>query len=60
MDPRVQNEVIRAWGTITTENLDEMTNFREYQTEFLKLFGFGLEEVNYDEDVDLVDPFKSY
>ena len=44
----------------TTENLDEMTNFREYQTEFLKLFGFGLEEVNYDEDVDLVDPFKSY
>ncbi len=60
MDPRVQNEVIRAWGTITTENLDEMTNFREYQSEFLKLFGFGLEEVNYDEDVDLVDPFKSY
>ena len=60
MDSRVQDEVIRAWGTITTENLDEMTNFREYQTEFLKLFGFGLEEVNYDEDVDLVDPFKSY
>jgi enoyl-[acyl-carrier protein] reductase/trans-2-enoyl-CoA reductase (NAD+) len=36
-----------------------MTNFKEYQNEFLKLFGFGIEGVNYDEDIDLVDPFTS-
>jgi enoyl-[acyl-carrier protein] reductase/trans-2-enoyl-CoA reductase (NAD+) len=59
MDQDVQNEVMKAWATITTENLNQTTNFKEYQNEFLKLFGFGIEGVNYDEDIDLVDPFTS-
>jgi len=59
MDPKVQEEVINAWSSINTENLNELTNFKEYQCEFLKLFGFGLDGVNYDEDVDLVNPFTS-
>ena len=59
MDPKVQEEVINAWSSINTENLHELTNFKEYQSEFLKLFGFGLDGVNYDEDVDLVNPFTS-
>jgi len=50
---------MKAWATITTENLNQTTNFKEYQSEFLKLFGFGIEGVNYDEDIDLVDPFTS-
>ena len=50
MDPKVQEEVINAWSLINTENLNELTNFKEYQSEFLKLFGFGLDGVNYDED----------
>ena len=40
MDPIIQQKVIQAWGGITTENLFETTNFKEYQEEFLKLFGF--------------------
>jgi enoyl-[acyl-carrier protein] reductase/trans-2-enoyl-CoA reductase (NAD+) len=59
MDPKVQEEVINAWSSINTENLNELTNFKEYQSEFLKLFGFGLDGVKYDEDVDLVNPFTS-
>jgi len=59
MDPKVQEEVINAWSSINTENLNELTNFKEYQSEFLKLFGFGLDGVNYDEDIDLVNPFTS-
>ena len=59
MDRKVQEEVINAWSSINTENLNELTNFKEYQSEFLKLFGFGLDGVNYDEDVDLVNPFTS-
>ena len=59
MDPKVQEEVINAWSSINTENLNELTNFKEYQSEFLKLFGFGLDGVNYAEDVDLVNPFIS-
>ena len=34
-----------------------MTNFEEYQNEFLHLFGFGFDNVDYEEDVDLVSPF---
>ena len=41
MDPNIQQKVIQAWGSITTENLFETTNFKEYQEEFLKLFGFS-------------------
>jgi len=57
MDPVIQKEVIRAWGSITTENLLETTNFKEYQEEFLKLFGFGFDEVDYTKEVDLINPF---
>ena len=59
MDPEIQKEVIEAWGKITSENLLETTNFEEYQEEFLKLFGFGFDGVNYEKDLDLVNPFGS-
>jgi enoyl-[acyl-carrier protein] reductase/trans-2-enoyl-CoA reductase (NAD+) len=31
-----------------------LTDFQGYKDEFLKLFGFGFAEVNYDEDVSSV------
>jgi enoyl-[acyl-carrier protein] reductase/trans-2-enoyl-CoA reductase (NAD+) len=34
-----------------------MTNFEEYQQEFLRLFGFGIDGVDYDLDVDPVNPY---
>jgi enoyl-[acyl-carrier protein] reductase/trans-2-enoyl-CoA reductase (NAD+) len=52
MSPEVQAEVARLWPTITTENLSALTDFDCYQSEFLKLFGFGLPGVNYDADTD--------
>ena len=60
MDPIIQEKVIKAWGNITTENLFETTNFKEYQEEFLKLFGFGFSDVDYAKEVDLVNPFNPY
>jgi enoyl-[acyl-carrier protein] reductase/trans-2-enoyl-CoA reductase (NAD+) len=59
MDPLIQGEIIKSWGDITTENLRQKTNFDEYQKEFLKLFGFGIEGVDYDEEVDLISPFTT-
>ena len=59
MDPQIQKEVIEAWGKITSENLLETTNFQQYQEEFLKLFGFGFDGVDYEKDLDLVHPFGS-
>ena len=57
MSNEVQCEIINQWSKITSENLNSMTNFEEYQNEFLHLFGFGFDNVDYEEDVDLVSPF---
>ena len=57
MSNDVQSEIINQWNKITSENLLTMTNFEEYQNEFLKLFGFGFDNINYNEDVDLIAPF---
>jgi enoyl-[acyl-carrier protein] reductase/trans-2-enoyl-CoA reductase (NAD+) len=53
----VQAEVDRTWPRITTENLSELTDFKGYQEEFLRLFGFGIPGVDYEADVDPVVPF---
>lgn len=49
--PEVQAVVAETWAKITTENLAELTDFAGYKQEFLTLFGFGLEGVDYQADV---------
>jgi enoyl-[acyl-carrier protein] reductase/trans-2-enoyl-CoA reductase (NAD+) len=48
----VQQAVAELWPKVTSENLEEVTDFAGYQSDFLKLFGFGLPDVDYDADVD--------
>jgi enoyl-[acyl-carrier protein] reductase/trans-2-enoyl-CoA reductase (NAD+) len=55
----VQDSVANAWKKITTKNLHELADMAGYKHEFLKLFGFGVPGVNYDEDVDVAGPFNS-
>jgi enoyl-[acyl-carrier protein] reductase/trans-2-enoyl-CoA reductase (NAD+) len=54
----VQAQVDRVWPSITTENLCDLTDFDGYRAEFLKLFGFGLDGVDYDADVNPVVEFQ--
>ena len=49
--PEVQAVVADAWAKISTENLAELTDFAGYKEEFLTLFGFGLDGVDYQADV---------
>ena len=53
MDPDVQQKVADIWPQVTTENLKELTDFDIYQKEFLELFGFGIEGIDYNEDVNV-------
>ena len=53
MDPKVQQKVADIWPQVTTENLKELTDFNIYQKEFLELFGFGIEGIDYNEDVNV-------
>ncbi|HEY8385466.1 MAG TPA: enoyl-ACP reductase FabV [Porticoccaceae bacterium] len=54
--PEIQGAVDDAWSRVTTENLYELTDFVGYKKEFLRLFGFEVEGVDYEADVDPVVP----
>ena len=54
MRPEIQAAVEKAWNQVTTENLRQISDFDGYQSEFLKLFGFGLTGVDYDAETDPV------
>jgi enoyl-[acyl-carrier protein] reductase/trans-2-enoyl-CoA reductase (NAD+) len=48
----VQTEVKRRWPQVTTENLGDLADFEGFRADFLKIFGFGFEGVDYDAEVD--------
>ena len=48
----VQDEVKRRWALATTQTLPELGDLPGYKREFLRLFGFGLDGVDYELDVD--------
>jgi enoyl-[acyl-carrier protein] reductase/trans-2-enoyl-CoA reductase (NAD+) len=52
MAPAVQQLVDKRWTEVNTDNLREIADFDGYQAGFLKLFGFGLNGVDYTADVD--------
>lgn len=57
MADQVQQKIMELWPKVETSNLMDITNFKEYQQEFLRLFGFGIDGVDYEQDVDPVNPF---
>lgn len=48
----VQDEVKRRWPIVTTENLDELGDLQGFREDFLRIFGFGIDGVDYDAEVD--------
>jgi enoyl-[acyl-carrier protein] reductase/trans-2-enoyl-CoA reductase (NAD+) len=48
----VQTEVKRRWPLVNTENLPELGDLAGFREDFLKIFGFGIDGVDYDADVD--------
>jgi enoyl-[acyl-carrier protein] reductase/trans-2-enoyl-CoA reductase (NAD+) len=52
LDPAIQEAVGKLWEGINTENLRERSDFAGYKREFLQLFGFEVDGVDYDADVN--------
>lgn len=48
----VQGEVMRRWPLLSTETLGELADLPEYRSQFLRLFGFSVEGVDYGRDID--------
>ena len=59
LHPEVQENVITAWANVTNENLHQLTDFKGYKEEFIKLFGFGISNVDYDAETDPVIDIKN-
>ncbi|UYM17271.1 enoyl-ACP reductase FabV [Endozoicomonas euniceicola] len=53
----IQQHCKDLWSQLTNENLSELTDYRQYKEEFLSLFGFGLEGIDYEADVNPVVEF---
>lgn len=54
----IQQHCRDTWPLVTDENLSELTDYRQYKEEFLKLFGFGVEGVDYDAEASLDSDFE--
>lgn len=49
--PEMQAKVEAVWPQVNTDNLNELSDFDAYKSEFLRLFGFGIDGVDYSADV---------
>ncbi|MFT4926126.1 MAG: enoyl-[acyl-carrier protein] reductase/trans-2-enoyl-CoA reductase (NAD+) [Phenylobacterium sp.] len=54
----VQKQIADLWPQVTTDNIDELTDYKGYHSEFLRLFGFGYEHVDYEAEVETVSDFN--
>ena len=52
LNPDVQGEVEAIWAKIDSDNLTTLSDFDGYRREFLQLFGFEVEGVDYEADVN--------
>lgn len=52
MSADVQSKITELWEKSDTETLPELGDLKGYKTDFLNLFGFGVEGIDYLKDVD--------
>ena len=52
MQSDIQQKIAEQWPKVTSENIEQLTDINGYCTEFYRLFGFDIEGVDYQADVD--------
>ncbi len=52
LDAKVQDQVMKIWQSVTTENVREQSDVEGFWEDFYHMFGFHLDGVDYSEDVD--------
>jgi enoyl-[acyl-carrier protein] reductase/trans-2-enoyl-CoA reductase (NAD+) len=60
MEPDIQSAVAEIWPKISSETLHTLSDYSGYQDNFLSLFGFGIDGVDYEENVRVVLPLPSH
>ncbi|MCK9503996.1 MAG: trans-2-enoyl-CoA reductase family protein [Porticoccaceae bacterium] len=57
--PEIQDAVSTAWSKVESDNIAELTDFAGYKQDFLRLFGFEIDNVDYEADVNPVVPIRN-
>jgi enoyl-[acyl-carrier protein] reductase/trans-2-enoyl-CoA reductase (NAD+) len=52
MNAKLQADIEALWPTITTENITALTDVAGYCDDFYRLFGFNMEGVDYNQEID--------
>lgn len=47
----IQGKIKEIWPNVTTENFSELGDYQGYNQDFLKLFGFQFDNVDYEQDI---------
>ena len=53
MKPEIQDEVTKLWNILNADNFKEYTDIEGYWKDFYELFGFGIDGVDYEADVEV-------
>lgn len=60
LNAETQAKIEKLWPTVTEENLFEVTDYKGYNEDFLRLFGFGFSGIDYESESDpmVAAPFQ--
>lgn len=53
MKEEVQNRIAEVWDSVDTESIKDLGDIKGYWDEFYNMFGFGYDNVDYSEDVEI-------
>ena len=53
MRPEVQDKISEVWDKVDSESIETLGDIKEYWDEFYHMFGFGYENLDYSEDVEI-------
>ncbi|MCQ8126823.1 enoyl-ACP reductase FabV [Methylomonas rivi] len=59
LQPQVQDKVNALWQQVNNDNINALTDFAGYKHEFMKLFGFEVDGVDYEADVNPEAPINN-
>lgn len=59
LSAHIQQAVKELWGQVTTDSIDTLTDYKGYHNEFLRLFGFGYNHVDYNAEVSPMVPLQN-
>lgn len=59
LSEEVQDRIKESWETVNEDNLEKLADIDGYWDDFYQMFGFRIDGVDYEEDLDVVVPIPS-